>query len=611
MKSTKFLMLIATPAAAAIAISLLRSSLAQTLPLALDMSQAQQPPTTPFTPANPPQPNPREAEIRQAIQALRSANSDVEKARASDQLSRLFQPYIEEERLREQQLGRIDAPADNRNPFTGRIEDVFPRMVAALNETRDERTKAEATQRLEHFVASFFQGLRNRDGRLSRDPSHGIPIMVTPDGRVIRHNDPLEDQIRPALEQFRNAAGEAEKTVAKKQLTTILEQYFDEDLRRRAEDLARIEERVKNLRAQLDRRRDKKQEIIDLQIKVAENEADGLGFFSSPADANDEWFEVYRQGVPTGAAPVQIQMRQPGAAKPPATGGGARTRRREPAAAAQAPGGGFEDMFGTATRMPVDNRDDLAVPFEGAAVPPPGQLLTPAMARRYGVPGASPRGSIAPGQVIRPIPAAQAFPANAAVTQSQNNLKKIAIAMLNYESATRSYPPAASQPSETYPHPHSWRVTLLPYLGEEELYQQYQLNEPWDSPNNLRVQEAMPAVFRHPNDKPNSTTSAYFVLTGPGTVFDGGPRGAKLGQISDGTANTLLVVEAQRDIPWTKPVDIAYDANQPLPALGGWIEGQDILYAARCDGSILGLNAKDTNLLRAAITRAGREQIEW
>ena len=51
----------------------------------------------------------------------------------------------------------------------------------------------------------------------------------------------------------------------------------------------KLEERLGKLRAQLKRRRAKRQEIIDLQIQVAVNEADGLGFLSRPTHGRFHW----------------------------------------------------------------------------------------------------------------------------------------------------------------------------------------------------------------------------------------------------------------------------------------------------------------------------------
>ena len=130
--------------------------------------------------------------------------------------------------------------------------------------------------------------------------------------------------------------------------------------------------------------------------------------------------------------------------------------------------------------------------------------------------------------------------------------------------------------------PHSWRVELLPFLNQKALYERYQMNEPWDSPSNRKVLAEMPDNFHSPYDDPQSPDSGYFALVGRGTVFEG-TVGIKLNQITDGTTYTVMLVEAKRNIPWTKPEDIPFDPDKPLPALGGFVPGQ--FGAAMCDGS--------------------------
>jgi hypothetical protein len=174
------------------------------------------------------------------------------------------------------------------------------------------------------------------------------------------------------------------------------------------------------------------------------------------------------------------------------------------------------------------------------------------------------------------------------------NLKQLGLAANRYEAMARTFPPAVFYGKSTYGDlnksgdnvddvPRSWRVELLPLLGREELYKQYRLDQPWDSEANLAVLQKMPQVFRSHNDKPTSTNASYFAITGPGTVFDG-KEGTPVVEIRDGTSNTLLWVEAKRDIPWTKPEDIAYNADQPVPELGGW--QSDVFLVALCDGSV-------------------------
>jgi hypothetical protein len=151
-------------------------------------------------------------------------------------------------------------------------------------------------------------------------------------------------------------------------------------------------------------------------------------------------------------------------------------------------------------------------------------------------------------------------------------------------------------------------VALLPFLEQAPLFQQYNFNQPWDSPGNKQVLAKIPAVFRDPNDPADSTFSSCYALTGPATVFSG-KEGVKFAQILDGTSNTLMFVEAKRDIPWTKPEDIPYDKEKPLPKLGGhYAEG---FLAALCDGSVRFIaQSVDQMLLRALISRDGGEVLD-
>jgi len=190
--------------------------------------------------------------------------------------------------------------------------------------------------------------------------------------------------------------------------------------------------------------------------------------------------------------------------------------------------------------------------------------------------------------------------------QSLNNLKQLALALLNYEAVHGHFPPAVVMGPDGK-MPHSWRVEILPYLECQKLYDQYRLDEPWDSPANHKILVQMPDVFRSPTEPASSTGACYFVLTGPGTMFDG-KKGTRIRDVRDGTAFTILLVEAKRDIPWTKPEDIPYDADKPLPKLGGFFEGKFNL--ALADGSVH-LLSEDVpqKTLRALVTKDGREVV--
>jgi beta-lactamase regulating signal transducer with metallopeptidase domain len=181
------------------------------------------------------------------------------------------------------------------------------------------------------------------------------------------------------------------------------------------------------------------------------------------------------------------------------------------------------------------------------------------------------------------MPAIQKSRESASRNQSMNNMKQIALAMLNFENATRRFPAQAfGRPNGDTPR-LSWRVRILPHLGEVDLYKQFHLDEPWDSEHNKTLISKMPDVFRSPPDERPTTSASYYVLTGPKTMFSG-RDGMKISDITGGASSTIMFVEAKRDIPWTKPQDIDYDPAKPLPKLGGHFPGGFV--TAFVDGSV-------------------------
>lgn len=165
------------------------------------------------------------------------------------------------------------------------------------------------------------------------------------------------------------------------------------------------------------------------------------------------------------------------------------------------------------------------------------------------------------------LPAVQSAREAARRMACTNNLKQIGLAMHNYHTAYGAFPAAYVTDAAGKPM-HSWRVALLPFLGHEQLYQQYNFNEPWDSPNNLMVERQMPDVYRCPSSSAapaGSSLTNYVVIVGdPGaspqqSVFMPN-HWTKLMDIVDGSSSTLLVVETVNPVPWTSPdVDPTYD----------------------------------------------------
>jgi RNA polymerase sigma-70 factor (ECF subfamily) len=163
-----------------------------------------------------------------------------------------------------------------------------------------------------------------------------------------------------------------------------------------------------------------------------------------------------------------------------------------------------------------------------------------------------------------------------------NRLKQLALAMHNYHDAFGALPPAAIYSKDGKPL-LSWRVALLPFIEQQELYKQFKLDEPWDSPHNKKLLKEMPKVFAPVTGKTKPNFTPFRVFTGKDTVFPG-KDAVRLQDITDGTSNTLLIAEAAEGVPWTKPDELPYDAKKPLPKLGGMFK--DGFYFAMCDGSV-------------------------
>jgi hypothetical protein len=148
----------------------------------------------------------------------------------------------------------------------------------------------------------------------------------------------------------------------------------------------------------------------------------------------------------------------------------------------------------------------------------------------------------------------------------------------------------------------SWRVALLPFLGEQELYKQFKLDEPWDGPHNKKLLARMPRVYAPPGVKTREPgTTFYQVFVGPHAGFEK-HQALGIATFTDGTSNTILIVEAGCAVPWTKPEDLHFAPDEPLPQLGGLFP--DGINAALADGSVITLSKRaDPDLLRKAIMR--------
>jgi hypothetical protein len=193
--------------------------------------------------------------------------------------------------------------------------------------------------------------------------------------------------------------------------------------------------------------------------------------------------------------------------------------------------------------------------------------------------------------------------------QSAANLRVIMLAMHKYHEVNDHFPPPAVHDKDGKAL-LSWRVLLLPYMGQDDLFRQFHLDEPWDSKHNKPLLARMPTPYAPPvPGKAKAANSTFYqVFVGKGTIFEGS-EGVSFAQVRDGTVNTIAVVEAAEAVPWTKPADLPYDATKPLPRLGGlFAKG---FHVATADGSVsLFKKDFDVSMMRSAITRNGGEIVD-
>jgi len=169
----------------------------------------------------------------------------------------------------------------------------------------------------------------------------------------------------------------------------------------------------------------------------------------------------------------------------------------------------------------------------------------------------------------------------------------------------------------------SWRVHILPYIEEDNLYRRFRLDEPWDGPNNRQLLNEMPRMYASAvTDRGVRGTRTFFrgfatrgavMEPRPAKIVNGGhwlhwrPDGLTLKDFADGTSNTILIAEAGDSVEWTKPDDLTWDGTPPLPPFGGDRDTAEFQIAL-ADGSVRSVKKSvPPERLKAAITYNGNE----
>jgi hypothetical protein len=154
-------------------------------------------------------------------------------------------------------------------------------------------------------------------------------------------------------------------------------------------------------------------------------------------------------------------------------------------------------------------------------------------------------------------------------TVATGQLKMLGLGMHNYYGQHGRFPPATLGGANGNAL-LSWRVSLLPYIEQRALHQRFKLDEPWDSPHNYALLAEMPDTYaaKHRPEVAAGMT-VFQVFVGRGTAFDPAkPLQLPPTDFPGGPRELVLIAEAAQPVPWTKPEDLPYAEDQPLPALG-------------------------------------------
>lgn len=165
------------------------------------------------------------------------------------------------------------------------------------------------------------------------------------------------------------------------------------------------------------------------------------------------------------------------------------------------------------------------------------------------------------------LPAVQSAREAARRAQCTNNLKQMGLAMHNYASTYGDRFPNSIRAEDGKPL-LSWRVAILPFMEQQGLYQEFHLDEPWDSEHNKTLIDKMPKFYECPTrPAPESGLTFYRGFrgkqNGASAIFED-PKGTSFRDVLDGLSNTILVVEAKEAVPWTKPDDIELPKDAPV-----------------------------------------------
>jgi len=134
-------------------------------------------------------------------------------------------------------------------------------------------------------------------------------------------------------------------------------------------------------------------------------------------------------------------------------------------------------------------------------------------------------------------------------TARLNDLRTLTLAILKYEQDNGALPRSSHDNAGLL----SWRVEILPYLGEQELYDKIDKSVAWDHLNNVQFHDQMPDAFRDPASASSYETS-YRIVSGAGTGWTNDGPPVSFADIQDGSSNSIAIISIPKnEINWLAP----------------------------------------------------------
>ncbi|MCA9262831.1 MAG: DUF1559 domain-containing protein [Planctomycetales bacterium] len=192
-------------------------------------------------------------------------------------------------------------------------------------------------------------------------------------------------------------------------------------------------------------------------------------------------------------------------------------------------------------------------------------------------------------------------------SSAQQGMKNLGLAIVNYETATSSFPPRGMPLPDGSPG-LSWRVAILPYLDQKPLYDQFHLDEPWDSAHNRPLVDRMPSDYVSEGLNLPDGKTVILAVGGADSALDALQKNT-LRDLRDGVSHTAFVIEANEDqaVFWTQPADYEWSDDNPAVGLGRARKG--VFLTILGDGTVVSIDANTDSEQLSRLFRKGDGQV--